>query len=121
MEARWALSLTKYTKKALDDVKRKLASEGLKLPTKITTTLSSGYLPECDGSRELNHEEQNYYQGVIGVLRWICELGRLDIIVAVSLMSRYLAQARYGHLEQVHHIFAYLEQHDCSRLVFDDL
>jgi len=117
---RWALSSTKYTKKALDDVRRKLASEGLKLPTKVTTPLSSGYRPECDASRELNREEQNYYQGVIGVLRWICELGRLDIMVAVSLMSRYLAQARYGHLQQVYHIFAYLEQHDRSRLVFDD-
>jgi hypothetical protein len=34
----------------------------------------------------VNQKEQNYYQGVIGVLRWICELGRLDILVPVSLL-----------------------------------
>jgi hypothetical protein len=68
----------------------------------------------------LNHQQQNYYQGLIGVLRWICELGRIDIIMPVSLMSRYLAQAREGHLNQVFHMFAYLKQHDRSRLVFDD-
>ena len=57
---------------------------------------------------------------MIGVLRWICELGRLDLLVAVSLMSRYLAQAREGHLEQVFHIFAYLKQYSSSKLDFDD-
>jgi len=38
----------------------------------------------------------------------------------VSLLSRYLAQAREGHLHQVFHIFAYLKEHDRSRLMFDD-
>ena len=70
---------------------------------------------------ELDAKRQNYYQGLIGVLQWICELGRLDLLeVAVSLMSRYLAQARVGQLEQVYHIFAYLKQYSQSKLVFDD-
>ena len=64
-----ALSSTKYTGKALEEVKRKLASEGAKLPTKVTTPLSNKYSPECDASRELSSEEQNHYQGMIGILR----------------------------------------------------
>lgn len=36
------------------------------------------------------------------------------------LLFRYLAQARYGHLQQVYHIFGYLEQYIRSKLVFDD-
>lgn len=65
----WALSSTKYTGKALAEVKRKLAMEGAKLPTKVTTPLSQGYRPECDASRESSSEEQNHYQGMIGILR----------------------------------------------------
>ena len=38
----------------------------------------------------------------------------------VSLLSRYLAKARQGHLQQVYHIFAYLKGYNRSKLVFDD-
>ena len=117
---RWAMSSTKYTGKAIEEVERELKVRGLKLPTRVTTPVANGYRPEADCTRELNQEEQNYYQGVIGVLRWICELGRLDILVPVSLLSRYLAQARQGHLQQVYHIFAYLKCYNRSKLVFDD-
>jgi len=44
--------------------------------------------PFLGGSRELNSEKQNYFQGLIGVLQWICELGRLDILMPVSMLSR---------------------------------
>jgi hypothetical protein len=55
------------------------------------------------------------------VLRWICELGRIDILVDVSKLSRFLAAPREGHLEQVLHVFAYLKRHPKSKLVFDDI
>lgn len=41
--------------------------------------------------------------------------------MAVSLLSRYLAQAREGHLQQAYHIFAYLKKYNRSKLVFDDI
>ena len=49
--------------------------------------LSSGYHPELDSSPELNAQHANYYQGLIGVLKWIVELRRIDILVPVALMS----------------------------------
>ena len=119
-KARWAMSSSNYTKKAIDEVERELKEAGLKLPTKVTTPLSSGYRPEIDVTAELDPDKQNYYQGLIGVLRWICELGRLDILTPVSMLSRYLVSARRGHLEQVFHIFAYLKAHERSTMVFDD-
>ena len=119
-KTRWAMSSTNYTKKSITEVERELKKVDKRLPTKVTTPLGSGYRPELDQTQELDAKRQNYYQGLIGVLRWICELGRLDILVAVSLMSRYLAQARVGQLEQVFHIFAYLKQYSSSKLVFDD-
>ena len=56
-----------------------------------TTPVVAGYRPEIDPTSELDQRKQNYYQGLIGVLGWICELGRLGILMLVSLFSRYLA------------------------------
>jgi hypothetical protein len=44
----------------------------------------------------------------------------MDIIMPVSLLSRYLAQGRVGHLEHIYHIFGYLKKYERSCLVFDD-
>ena len=56
---------------------------------------------------------------LIGILRWICELGRVDICLEVSMMSSHMAMPREGHLEQVLNIFGYLDAHHNSELVFD--
>ena len=119
-KVRWALASTKYTKRAIADLEVELDAIGKRLPTKVTTPLASGYRPEIDQSVELNPERQNYFQGLIGVLRWICELGRVDILMPVSMLSRYLVAARVGHLDQVFHMFAYLKRYETSTMVFDD-
>jgi hypothetical protein len=119
-KSRWAMSSQNYTKKAIAEVERELKQVGKYLPSKAPTPIVGGYRPELDITDELDAKRQNYFQGLIGVLRWLCELGRLDILVAVSMLSRYLAQGREGHLEQAFHIFAYLKSHDRSTLVFDD-
>jgi hypothetical protein len=90
------------------------------LKEKVTTPFASGYRPELDSTRELSPEGITKYQGHIGILRWICELGRLDIIVPVSMLSRYTAMPREGHLDQVLHTYAYLKKHARSRIVFND-
>jgi hypothetical protein len=59
-----------------------------------------------------------YYQSLIGVLHWVCEVGRLDILVAVLI--RYVVSPSEGHLLQVFHIFAYFKHHKWSWMVFDD-
>ena len=64
--------------------------------------------------------QANYYQNLIGILRWSVELGRIDIYYEVATLSSFLVQPRHGHLEQVFHIFAYLKSHGRSKMVFDD-
>ena len=81
--------------------------------------MAGEYRPEIDTSPELDANQQNYYKGLIGILRWICKLGRLDIVMSVSLLPSYLAQARVRHLNQVFHMFAYLQHYGRSKLVFD--
>jgi hypothetical protein len=60
------------------------------LPKKVQTPMSHGYRPELDFSLELNSQRTNCFQGLIGVLRWIVEFGCIDIIVPVTMLSRYL-------------------------------
>jgi hypothetical protein len=115
----WAMSSDLYVKRAIADVETELKHIGQGLRNKVPTPMSSDYRPELDQSPELDPRRANYYQGLIGVLRWIIEIGRIDIMVPVSMLSRYLACPRVGHLEEAFHIFAYLKSHNKSSLVFD--
>ena len=72
-----------------------------------------------DNSDELGDEEASYYQSLIGILRWMVELGRVDICTEVSMMSSHLALPRKGHLTALTHVFAYLKAHHNSDMVFD--
>jgi hypothetical protein len=109
-----------YVKKAIADVETELSQVDKKLVTKASTPISAGYRPEADMTPLLGEKQASYFQGLIGVLRWICELGRIDILLEVSLLSRFLAAPRQGHLEQAFHVFAYLKRYDRSCLVMDD-
>ena len=117
---RWAMSADKYCKRALAEVETELEKSGEKLKSKVTPPIADGYRPELDATPELDARRASYYQGLIGILRWIVELGRIDITTAVSHMSRFMANPREGYLEQTLHIFAYLKKYDKSAIVFDD-
>ena len=45
---------------------------------------------------------------MIGSLRWAVELGRVEILLEVALMSKHLALPREGHLEKVLNIMGYI-------------
>ncbi len=90
MKKVWAMSATEYIKQAIQEVERELSLQNAYLLKCIETPLSSNYRPELDFSPELEGSQVNYYQGLIGVLQWIVELGRINIIVPVSLLSRYM-------------------------------
>ena len=62
--------------------------------------MTNGYQPKLDVSTELNPRDASQYQSLIGILRWIVELGRVDICCEMSMLSSHLAMPREGHLEQ---------------------
>ena len=57
---------------------------------------------------ELGEEGAHCFRELIGMLRWATELGRVDILTEVSVLSQHQAIPRQGHLEEVLHIFGYL-------------
>ena len=115
----WAFGSTQYCKAAVDNVEEYLKAKGETLQAKAPTPLSSGYRPELDVSPELNDKDASYYHSLIGVLRWLVELGRADINTEVSMMSSHLALPREGHLKEVLHIFGHLKKHHNAEMVFD--
>ena len=72
------------------------------LPRRAPTPFAQGYAPEMDTSKELGMKETSFYQSQIGVLRWMVELGCVDIITEVSMLASHLAAPQKGHLEAVY-------------------
>ena len=64
-------------------------------------------------------EGVQFYQELIEILRWEVEIGRVDILLKVSILSSHLAFPRIGHLQAVYHIFSYLKQVLKRKLYFD--
>ena len=73
--------------------------------------MTSWYRPEMDITPELGSEDAAYYHSLIGVLRWIVELGRIYINVEASMLSSHLVLPREGHFQELLQIFAYLKKH----------
>jgi Fe-S-cluster containining protein len=117
---KWAIGSQEYVKEAVRVVKSWLDQRGLMLKTKVSGVLPNGYRPELESSELLGPDDAHFYMQAIGILRWIVELGRIDICGEVSMLSSYSAAPRQGHLEAVLHIFSYLNSHDRSRIVMDD-
>ena len=81
--------------------------------------MTTYYRAEINVSSEMNAVDATYYQSFIRVVRWMVELGRVDICTEVSMLSSCLALPREGHLLQLFQMFSYLEkQHNCE-MVFD--
>lgn len=111
------MSSDTYIKRALADVEQHLEDIGEML-VKQKQPILGDYRPELDSTPFLSDKLTNYYQGLIGVLRWATELSRLDILCPVNLISSYMAAPRIGHLNQLFHIFGYLKSHMKSHVLF---
>ena len=85
----------------------------------MTCPFPRDYRPELDITPELDDDDVSYFQSQIGVLRWMVELGRIDIITEVSLLASQLALPRQGHLEAIFHLFGYLKINHNFMLALD--
>lgn len=115
----WAFGSSQYVQAAVKNLENQLKERGEQLPRRAKAPLTTDYRPEVDVSPELSPTDAAHYQSLIGILRWMVELGRVDICCEVSMMSSHLALPRQGHLRELYHIFAYLKEHHNAELVFD--
>ena len=95
--------------------------DGRKFKNNCKDAMKGNYCPEIDISNELGDDLATQYQQITGILPWSVELGRIDIITAVSFLSSFNVSPRRGHLEAAYRIFEYLYYHKKGgRVVFDD-
>ena len=115
----WTMTSKDYVKHAIKNVEGTLLKKNMKLQSNATTPMAKSYKPELDNSEELDADDITLYQEMIGILRWAIEIGHVDILTEVSLLSSYQAMPRRGHLEQVMHIFAFLKKKPKLTIYFD--
>ena len=61
---------------------------------KAENPFEMGYDPELDTSPELHPDAASYCLTMIGILRWMIELGIIDMITKVLLLSSHVALPR---------------------------
>ena len=115
----WSMSSAKYVQEPVrnieDFIERNL--EGRKLKRNPTYSWPSNYMTEDDKSPELLPTSASYYQHLIGILQWIVERGRVDLVT--SLLASQMAMPRYGHLDAALHVIAHLKSRSNTWMVFD--
>lgn len=114
-----AVSSEQYIKETIKNIESHLALQDRKLYT-AHQPLPTNYVPELDITPLLDDDQTNFYQSQISILRWMIELGHLDIYVHVAQLSSYMVQPNQGHLEAIYCIYGYLKAHSWSTMVFDD-
>jgi hypothetical protein len=118
----WAFSSFQYVQAVVKIIEEYLSTQNddkWKLPAKAETPLRTSYRPELDVSPELEPTEAAYYMSLIGILRRIVELGRVDLCLECSMMSSHMAMPREGHLYQIFQVFGYLKKYHNTEMVFN--
>jgi hypothetical protein len=78
----WGLSPSKYVTQAVENCAKHLTDKlnnRFRLPQRADNPFSYDCCPESDLSEPLDPECSSFNQHLIGVMRWMVELGRIDI------------------------------------------
>ncbi len=118
----WGLSPSKYVVQAVKNCQVHLMKKlngKYSIPTRADNPFPVDYDPSTDLSNILDPDCSSFYQHLIGVMRWMVELGPINIATEVSMLSSYLACPCKGHLDNALHVMGYLQLKHNSRLIFD--
>jgi len=103
----WASSSpSKYVRASVDAVTKYLKNLGDRrwsMPKKTANPFPGDYEPELDTTPILNPELSSWYASLIGMLRWMVEIGRVDIIMEVSKMASQMASLTSGRSPRCAH------------------
>ena len=115
-----AFSSSQYVNSVVNNVEDYLATQdNWIMPKKVEPLLPTSYRPELDVIPVLNSNQASCYMSLIGVLRWMVELGRVEICLELSEMSSSMAMPREGHIENLFHMFSHLKKYHNTELVLD--
>ena len=119
----WDMSVDIHVKKSLQVVETKMKEENVRWEySNKSVDLSfsiQSQNPDIEMTEECNDYQVQSYQSLVGMMRQLCEIGRIDILTETFLLLTYLLAPRVGHLHQSLHVFKYLKDHKRSKFVFD--
>ena len=90
----WTITSYDYVISDVQTIKDAITRKPWKMPKTADTPMTKSFVPELDGTEELGPDGIQFYQEMIGMLRWATELGRTDILHEVSIISQYQAAPR---------------------------
>ena len=103
----------KYVEKMSDNYERMFGSK----PKHVyTSPLDPNDHPETDTSDFLDSVGIEQYQSLIGSMQWAVTIGRFDIAPALTTMSSFRVDPRFGHLERCKRMVGYLTQFRAARI-----
>jgi hypothetical protein len=86
----WGMSSSKYIQSVVQNMQKYLKKNGdRRLKKKASAPFEATYRADIDERPVLGLKIANYFQYQIGILRWCVELGRIDIIIEVSMISTF--------------------------------
>ena len=90
----------------MNNVEGHLMKSGLSFIRVTNSPMMNNYIHECSVISDLNDTKSIYYASLIGILRWMVDMGKSDIACEVYMMLSYVAMPIEGHLQQLYHIFS---------------
>ena len=118
----WRLSPSNYVQEACNNCKTFLKNNfdgNYSLPKMAPNRFVGGYRPETDMTYPLEPDQASYYQTMIGVMRRMVEIVKIDIATECSLLSSHLAYPHEGHFECALHMMGYLKWKHNSQIFFE--
>ena len=97
----WSLIPSQYIREALNSTEwyfKENIGDWCNIPKTAMNTFPCEYEPPLDVSPELDLVLSFYYQSHIGILRWMVELGWIDINTEVKMLELHLLLPREGYL-----------------------
>jgi hypothetical protein len=116
----WGVSPLKYIVQVVKNCQLHLTEKLTRkhsIPSRADNLFPIDYDPSTDLFDILDPECFSFYQHLIGVMKWMVELGCIDISTKVSMLSSYLACPHEGHLENALHVTGYLRLKHNSQLI----
>ena len=92
--AAWGMSPSKYVREAANNSAKHVKDNSpgnYTLLTPAENPFVMGYEAVMYAYKALDPAEASHFQSTIGIMRWMAEIGRIDIAIEVSLLSSRLA------------------------------
>ena len=69
----------------------------------------------------MDPEKAKFYQSQVGVIWWMIELGRVNVIIEASILVSQISLTCCGHMNALLHLFGYLINRHNMRMTFNSM